>query len=373
MPYSGHSVAPRATDALLAGCTAHVPLQSAWVEALSTFAIGTVAQVLIATALYNLSSQPGARSLLGGCMAILYAGSPFLVLPRLDPVAPVTLFVVASLGMTGFFKTLQAACGLFPKGSDANLATYVQCFLAVPPQRWSKGKVVRAAPGEMIEAVTEFLTQFAMLGAVLSLLLSGAGVFPFGSSTHTARLSGTILHTWALYLFLAILTGFGGLVTVAGGISAEEAFNEPLSSSRSFKETWGERWNLVVHGFLKSLVYKPARAAGLPALVATVLTFVSSGLLHEYMYAIHNAGAYQPGHVCAFFVAMGCVMIVEQRISPLFPAALRDAWGALPSFVTATVLLALSAPLVDSLYMASWRESGMLPAMGDLVFTVRCE
>ena len=120
-------------------------------------------------------------------------------------------------------------------------------------------------------------------------------------------------------------------------------------------------------------MYNPPRAAGLPALVATVLAFVSSGLLHEYMYKIHNAGAYQPGDVFTFFVSMGCVMVAEQHLAPFFPAALRDAWGALPSLVTATILLAVSAPLVDALYMASWRESGMLPAMGELVFTVRCK
>jgi len=180
-------------------------------------------------------------------------------------------------------------------------------------------------------------------------------------------------HLWSLYLFLVLLADTGRLLTMLQGVSPEEAFLSPLLSSRSFKEAWGERWNLLVHSYLKSIVYKPLRRRGASATAATLASFVASGLLHEYMFALHNARAYSFGPVSLFFILMGMIMLGEQQLAPrVVPASLARLWAKLPTPIVATTLAALSCIPFERLYMRSWRESGMLPSMGQLVPLVRC-
>lgn len=137
---------------------------------------------------------------------------------------------------------------------------------------------------------------------------------------------------------------------------------------------WGQRWNLVVHDYLKSCVFKPARSLGIGALPAQLLTFLASGLLHEYTFSVHCSTAYVFGQVILFFVAMGGLMFVESLAIKykLVPQPLKSAFAALPSPVVSTMLALISCVPFDPLFMKPWRDSGMLMGMAKLVVVVRC-
>ena len=207
---------------------------------------------------------------------------------------------------------------------------------------------------------------------VLSTICSSPDLFPFGTGSSLPWLLGCLAQLWAVYLFLALLTDAGRLITILQGASPEEGFLSPLASSRCFQEVWGRRWNLVVHGYLKSLVYRPLRSRGAGSILASLGSFLASGLLHEYTFALHNRAAYSFGTATLFFVTMGIIMLVEQLLTPVVPTALQRAWAGLPAPLTASVLALLSCIPCEPLYMRSWRDSGMLHSLGQVVPLVRC-
>jgi hypothetical protein len=168
------------------------------------------------------------------------------------------------------------------------------------------------------------------------------------------RHAGVLCQLWSIYLFLSLVLNVGQLLTIAQGFSAVEGFHRPLTASTSFKDAWGERWNMVIHGYLKSVVFKPCLRRGVPKLPTAVITFFASGLLHEYMYILHNAEAYVPGKVCTFFVVMGLLMLIEQyALAPLVPATLGRLWKSLPGVLTGTILGFLSTIPFDPLCTSS--------------------
>ena len=74
-----------------------------------------------------------------------------------------------------------------------------------------------------------------------------------------------------------------------------------------------------------------------------------------------------------FFVSLGAIMLAEQAAARVAPNAMRRAWASLPAPLTATLLTLLSCIPCDPLYMSSWRDSGMLRSLGDIVPFVRCD
>ena len=122
----------------------------------------------------------------------------------------------------------------------------------------------------------------------------------------------------------------------------------------------------------------PARRRGYSAAAASLLTFLCSGLLHEYNFSIHNARSYEPGRATCFFLLMGSLMIaeeavlkaavgrlgVESRVSRLVCAA--------PSPAIAIGLQLLVLPAFTPYFMRSWLGSGMLDEVSLLVPHVKC-
>ena len=216
-------------------CELIPPSSYVWAEAVATFLITSALQVVLALTIL-LSPKP-IRPALGIVVAAAFASGPFALLSHagVDRFSAVTWFVLSSVGMTGFFKTIQAANGLFPPGAES-LSELLGCFLAVPPQRWAERKPVKAAPGELSSQVVAWLSRFAGLSVCLSLLLHSDDHFPLGTASHAARLAGSFIQLWAVYLFLALLLDTGGVITLLQGISPGKAFHAPLLRSRCFQE-----------------------------------------------------------------------------------------------------------------------------------------
>lgn len=108
----------------------------------------------------------------------------------------------------------------------------------------------------------------------------------------------------------------------------------PLTKSRSPSDFWGNRWNRLVGPALRRGVYMPIRKClRWHSHVAAMITFVASGLLHEYVLYIlsmrrgkpnnpltRNAenDAFVPnyGHHLFFFSWCAVILLGERVIGP---------------------------------------------------------
>jgi Membrane bound O-acyl transferase family len=98
-----------------------------------------------------------------------------------------------------------------------------------------------------------------------------------------------------------------------------------MSSSPS--DFWGRRWNKPIASGLRGGVFRPCRKMGLSRLAATAVTFLASGLLHEYMLVVMtlrggfrnnpSGSNFVPrfGNHFAFFAWNGVVLLLERLLS----------------------------------------------------------
>jgi hypothetical protein len=129
-------------------------------------------------------------------------------------------------------------------------------------------------------------------------------------------------------------TGSKGVSLVASlltGYSTTEMSDRPLTASASFAEFWGRRWNRIMAGGLRRGVFQPAIKAGFPRVVAALITFLASGLFHEYILLIMTwrggmpnnplGIAYTPkfGNQTTFFAWNGLLLVVESLLQHTRP------------------------------------------------------
>ena len=287
---------------------------------------------------------------------------------------PQPAFLASTFGFGTFFKSLAVAAGTFPKGADADLRTWLTWYVSMPEPCFTKGgALVLVARGELGERAAILVVKVFGLAVLLSLLHSSPGRLPFGAGGLWSSMLNGWVHLWLIYLWAAFCLDFSTLLTMAQGLTTEPAFRNPLLASRSFSQAWSQRWNRPVHVLLKRSVYVPTRKAGVPALPAALLTFLCSGLLHEYNFALHNTPAYQPGHATVFFLLTGALMIIEDAVGPWWPEWACRLANSAPSVVIALVLQLAVLPAFTALFVKSWLASGMIEAVGELLPHWRCQ
>ena len=143
---------------------------------------------------------------------------------------------------------------------------------------------------------------------------------------------------WALWLVWLAVSAIADLVSALPmmfGIDLEETFDAP-PLARSPREFWSRRWNLFVHRFVMSFLFLPLGGRRHP-LLATMLVFVGSGLMHEYFIVacLGRPGA-RTGWMLLFFVIQGIAVIAQTvlvrrraRLRPLprpLAVSLHIAW-----------------------------------------------
>lgn len=151
----------------------------------------------------------------------------------------------------------------------------------------------------------------------------------------------------------------------------ETGFFNPLLTSRSMREGWGQKWNLSVQILLKRNVYIPCRKVGIGREMSTVLTFMASGFLHEYTFSIHNTVAYRMGEATIFFTMMGIIILVEGAIASAIPNQVQEIFEKVPSSVLSTTMVLMVAFAVP-LFIRSWLESGIIEATSEMFPHVIC-
>ena len=94
---------------------------------------------------------------------------------------------------------------------------------------------------------------------------------------------------WASsFLFLFARLDFHALVFRAMGFAVEKLWDCPIAAT-TLGDFWGRRWNRIVPGFLREVVFLPvSRRAG--ARVALLAVFLYSGLYHELLSFMARSG-----------------------------------------------------------------------------------
>lgn len=371
---------------LLDGCTFKPPSLHAWTYVLVVFVVCIVGATISGILLYLVSSSPRFRKPLSVIVGILYAasvplvGRPYLeeYYPRDGSIAFMGLFVSSAFGFATFFRATNAGFGNFPEGADRDLQTWVLWVIATPEVEFTKGKLSKASTKEILTKIQLLFYKIFCMSIIVTIMLQHSSTgyklqlsqLPEWCSTHINGL----IHIWMLYLFAAFCMDFSTLANTLtmGGMRYEPGFLNPLLKSRCLKEAWGSRWNLPVHVLLKRTVYVPARKQGIPKGVAAFLTFLASGLIHEYTFSIHNYASYVPYEAVTFFVLNGLLMLGESWIWRHSPLLIRTIIDALPSVVTATgIAFSLAGPF-ERYFIHGWLEAGFVEALAQLFPHLSC-
>ncbi|CAJ1943635.1 unnamed protein product [Cylindrotheca closterium] len=78
-------------------------------------------------------------------------------------------------------------------------------------------------------------------------------------------------------------SGLGILTSICTGMAMQSFSDFPMSRSSSPSDFWGNRWDRPVASGLKRGAFVPMRKCGLSRHASAILTFLVSGLIHEYM------------------------------------------------------------------------------------------
>jgi len=357
----------------------------------------------------NAAIPEAVKALLCSFVGIAAASSIFAIRPTLEIYSPndeitwMGPFLASTFGFTTFFKSLNVAFGDYP-GSGSDLYTWLLWFSMTPEPTFAKGKLMKANRNEVFVKLRDFAVKIIALFIILTILMrshppyyrvmieipssssslnednyTGDGVHGWSLST---QING-FLHLWLLYSFISFCLDFSTIsnYAISGGMRMEPGFCNPLLGSRSYKETWGVRWNRPVNALLKRTIYIPARKSGLfNQRVSAMLTFFGSGLLHEYNFAIINhrsllsPSGYRLGEVTCFFLLMGILMVGESWIwNRCCPRRLQTAIDRLPSAATASILAFMVAGLAERYFLRGWFESGFVEAVAQMLPHMVCK
>jgi len=343
-----------------------------------------------------------ASSLIGVAVGILASSSIYVGRPVIESYSPnseITFMgpmLAATFGFTTFFKSIHAAMGTYPEGADSDLKTWLLWFVMTPEPTFAKGKTIKASRKEILAKVRYFLLKIIALFLLLTVLMIYPppyervtterslsredygdidididGVFAGLLRTHVRG----FFYLWILSSFISFCLDFSTITNyfLSGGVRMEPGFCNPLLESRSFKETWGTRWNRPVNVLLKRSVYIPSRKSGLSPKASAVLTFFASGLLHEYNFLTHNdRSVIRPGEITMFFLLMGALMIAESIVWDRCPGRLQDTIERLPSAVTASFLTLMVSGVAERCFLRPWIRSGFFEAVAEMMVYLDC-
>jgi len=229
-----------------------------------------------------------------------------------------TMYAFAALRMFG------AAVGATPKGADADLSTWITFATgAVDITFDDDGKPIQPPRGAMLRRTGELLLRLFALSVASSLSEPFNG-YPLSAylgepkSMLTNVLASYVDHvfvqTMIIWLFLSSMVDVGSLMLMAQSFMPIRAFHNPIFTSTSARIFWGRRWNIQVTVSFKRCVFTPLRKVGTPPALAALVTFVASGLFHEYQFACAFPN-YRLGRITVFFVLHGLICAADALFS----------------------------------------------------------
>lgn len=268
---------------------------------------------------------------------------------------------------------------------ESSVGEYCAYYSSVAPFVWNlkDGGRQRISVRKMIRSLTELFVYFIAVSIALSVMIhfnykpfEGDNVsltsLTFNESNFSLPHIGNS-YCQAMLVYLTLKTGFE-LTAFGENIKGYETltlFDSPFMKSQSPTDFWTKRWNIMIQRILKGGVFLPIKKYW-NSKVAMFVTFVVSGLYHEYVWEcifynqnyLHDkqGNCYQPGcyanefgRVTAFFTYVGVIMLLERPIGKLPPV--QWLFHVMPAPVTAHFLILVHLP-VAQWYIGDWIEGG---------------
>ncbi len=265
------------------------------------------------------------------------------VIPFLTPTEPHWLrLIVSALAVVWSARAWERAHGREPNVSDA---WRFWLWWGVPADA--------RLPRDATEATENRKRGFVRLGRAAIKLGVIVVVVVVNRSVDDITASTIGFVAWSMAYLYAWISGIADALTGAlmlTGLHMSESFEAPMLA-RSPSEFWGRRWNRFVTRWAFRNVFIAAGGRRAPAR-ATMLVFVISGLMHEYLLIAcqHGLSRYA-GWTLAFFVIHGLAVVLSnavQRTLPRAPAVLLH----LVFLVATTPLFVI--PLDDAVGYSKW-------------------
>lgn len=324
---------------------------------------------------------------------------PFYLLEVLD-LRNKVLCLGSSISMSViFFRCIEAMYGTSPDVVELSVSNYCGYYGSLIPYVWSSKtkQRERITRTQLIRSFMDRLFNFLALSLVLSIMIH-YDYKPFQDTVELTKLTitkdllslGHLKNSYSISLLLYFalntmfeLNAFGENVK---GFATEPLFDAPLTRSKTPTEFWTKRWNHMTHRLLKGGIFEPAKLCFDDKRVAMFVTFVASGLYHEYVWFtifynqkyLHdengvcadeeNCYEFKFGRVTAFFAYTGIVMLLERPMRKFAPVQWIS--SHLPTLVVAQLLVCIHTPVVKW-YGGDWVEGGLFDDLSIMLFLVR--
>jgi hypothetical protein len=258
-------------------------------------------------------------------------------------------------------RTIEAMYDTSPRAVETSVGTYCAYYTSILHFEWDEktAKRRRVSLKEVLLKAAEVFFFANVLALSLS-IFAHLNYEPFHSPVqidqynfnldllrpaHLANMYGLAILTFLSLRFGYEMTALGEQVK---GYYTKPLWSNPLFTSTSPSDFWSRKWNLMIHRLLKYGAFLPARQY-VGKRCAVAVTFVASGLMHEYTWALLFGGFTGLHHhhhrmvrfkVSAFFLWNGALMTLERPLAKYFQ------WTHhLPLPVRSTLVLLLSLPV----------------------------
>lgn len=185
-----------------------------------------------------------------------------------------------------------------------------------------------------ISKLTHFVSAFLQASLLYSVLIAHNYVVAPERPIHgilDLYYWGNILNAFLMASLTSVVldggaSGLGLLTSLCTGVTLEPFSDYPMTQSSSPSDFWANRWDRPAASALRRGAFQPLRQAGYSRNAAAVLTFVVSGLIHEYVLLLMAARqgipnnpsqeTYQPAHgrQFFFFVWNAIVLMAERSL-----------------------------------------------------------
>jgi hypothetical protein len=166
----------------------------------------------------------------------------------------------------------------------------------------------------------------------LPLWLSALGVYRYLVVPHVPAPGIALAYVLAIEVYILCEVGSAAaqLLCAPLGRVIPPLHRNPIAA-RSLGDVWGVRWNLHVNVWLRERVFLPLRNR---TLVATLVTFLVSGLWHEllintpYFVVTHHS---RFGTMLAYFAIQALGVMLERKLPPSLRRPLLWLWVIAPA------------------------------------------
>lgn len=145
-------------------------------------------------------------------------------------------------------------------------------------------------------------------------------------------------YTWWIQAYLSIIPFW--IIVESCGLAGEclsliypyrfKNINEKPWLSSGLSDFWGNRWNRLISDWLKQVCFVPIRRH---PKTAVILTFILSGLVHEFVVSIPLWLAYKVncfGWMILYFLIQALGILIERHLKPLpRPVRIIFAWSVI--------------------------------------------